>query len=463
VLDLLPGEESSYPSDLVNVKGVLYFSAVDGVHGRELWKSTGTAANTRMVKDILPGNESSSPRGLTNVKGNLFFAANDAVHGEELWRSNGAAAGTLMVKDINPGPGGSMISGTTNLNGTLMFAAHDPTNGLELWRSNSTEQGTVLVKDINPSGNGLTTGAEMLNQHGTLYFVANDGLHGEELWQSGIFGPSSKMVADIRPGAESSKLFNLTEGGPSFLIFSADDGEHGFEIWTLTSPANAGSPMAMIESTSVTAVGNSTEARHHATETPSRAGANGNELWRSTAFGPVTIVAADINPGGENSNPSLLASTATTLFFAASNGASGNELWTLSNPTSGGVFAAAGVSEDPEAARVSFVSPSISPAEAFEVEIGSSPWLSIFDIGDFCAPSFTANNGRAPPPIVAFQTWPLHPTSGVRRVAQTKSRLDADNSWDEPDQSLTQGDDQPHRRGALRRFSPEEKELENAN
>ena len=42
---------------------------------------------------------------LTNVSGTLYFSADDGRHGQELWRSDGTARGTRMVKDINPGRG----------------------------------------------------------------------------------------------------------------------------------------------------------------------------------------------------------------------------------------------------------------------------------------------------------------------------------------------------------------------
>ena len=35
--------------------------------------------------------------------GTLFFTANDGIHGLELWKSDGTAAGTVLVKDIRPG------------------------------------------------------------------------------------------------------------------------------------------------------------------------------------------------------------------------------------------------------------------------------------------------------------------------------------------------------------------------
>ena len=108
--------------------GKLYFSATDGIHGYELWSFDGTTA--KMVSEINPtanpGNGDdwlmdSSPADLTVFNGLLYFSANDGVHGRELWASNGETA--WMIEDINPGQYGSDVSELTVFNGQLYFAA----------------------------------------------------------------------------------------------------------------------------------------------------------------------------------------------------------------------------------------------------------------------------------------------------------------------------------------------------
>ena len=69
VKDIYPGKESSDPGNLTEVGGTLYFSADDGVHGMELWKSDGSDLTTVMVMDIYDGLDGSAPRSFNDYDG----------------------------------------------------------------------------------------------------------------------------------------------------------------------------------------------------------------------------------------------------------------------------------------------------------------------------------------------------------------------------------------------------------
>ena len=65
----------------------------------------------------------------------LLFAADDGVHGVELWKSTGTLSGTVMIKDINPGSAPSAPMGSIAMNGILYFTANDGSSGTGFNRS----------------------------------------------------------------------------------------------------------------------------------------------------------------------------------------------------------------------------------------------------------------------------------------------------------------------------------------
>ena len=186
----------------------LFFTARDGTHGDELWRSDGTGAGTVLVKDINPVARDSYPSSLTGVGGRLFFAADDGAHGRELWASDGTRVGTVLVKDINPDAASE--SGPSSLTGVaarLFFTADDGAHGAELWTSDGTRAGTVLVKDINPGTSDYGDydyGPSLAGVGGRLFFTADDGIHGAELWTSDGTGAGTALVKDVNQGGRFS-------------------------------------------------------------------------------------------------------------------------------------------------------------------------------------------------------------------------------------------------------------------
>ncbi len=125
---------------MVDVGGLLFFNANDGISGYELWKSDGTAAGTVLVRNIRTGSAGSNPGYLTNSGGTLYFAANDGTTGTELWKSDGTAAGTVLVSDLVTGSTSGLPRRLTDVSGTLYFSRTQSGVGTELWEAMARRQ-----------------------------------------------------------------------------------------------------------------------------------------------------------------------------------------------------------------------------------------------------------------------------------------------------------------------------------
>jgi ELWxxDGT repeat protein len=385
VRDLNPGPDSSFPQNLTDVNGTLFFTAHGADGANQLWRSDGKAGGTALVRDFAPGWTRAllSSSGLytfdsEQVGGTVFFPASDEVHGEELWRTDGTAVGTILVRDIDPGPyGWSSPTNLTAVGSTLFFSARDGVNGgIELWRSDGTAAGTTLVRDIDPGPYAHSFPSNLTAVGTTLYFSAYDAIHGAELWRSDGTAAGTTLVRDITPGSSGSSPSNLTAVGTTLyflvggklwrsdgtatgttpaipsspvtalsnlmavgttLYFSAYDAIHGAELWRSDGTA-AGTTLVRditpglsgSSPSNLTAVG--TMLYFLAND-----GVNGIELWRSDGTATGTALVRDIYPGLSSSAPTGLKALGGTLFFAAADGTSGRELWRSDGTTAGTV------------------------------------------------------------------------------------------------------------------------------
>lgn len=154
-----------------------------------------------MIKDIYPGirnpslppffqeGNSSVPQNFVNVDGVLFFTANDGVHGQELWKSDGTAEGTSMVIDLTPGSASTQFSYGSSpisyceflaVNNLLFFTARTPsTSGStfdhSLYVTDGTAEGTSAVLTFNNMATNVPPISELTFDGQRLYFRA--GIH----------------------------------------------------------------------------------------------------------------------------------------------------------------------------------------------------------------------------------------------------------------------------------------------
>ena len=226
-IDIFSGQGSSYPQHFIEYDGQLYFNANgEPGQGTELWRHNGSGMPTNAAT-IYPGN-GSSPEQFAVYDNRLFFSAYDGVNGRELWSYDGTNAS--LVADIVPG-GQFDSSNPNNLceyNGALYFSATDgPQNhGYELWSYDGST--ARMVAEINPTPNPDngddflmdSSPSELTVFNGLLYFSADNGTHGRELWS--FDGTTARMVADINVGPYGSGVSELTVYNDR-LYFSADD------------------------------------------------------------------------------------------------------------------------------------------------------------------------------------------------------------------------------------------------
>jgi ELWxxDGT repeat protein len=376
------GSDSSFPVELTNVAGTLFFVASDGFTGRELWRinSSGTAELVEgpgMAGGIRPGIVGSIPRSLTAVGSQVFFEANDGVNGYELWRASSTGTASMVEGSV---PGGGIAAGNEssypsnlkNFSGTLYFAAYDLDAGVEVWRVSGSGN-AELVEDTLGGGDGIASSSAgsypsyFTNSNGTLFFRALTPTLGDELWR--INGSGQAVVVEdaipgggIAPGTASSYPSSLIDNAGT-LYFRADTADQGSELWRVN-----GSGVAEIVSRAGTTgirTGADGSSPAYATSVSgtlffsANDGTNGIELWRVTNGGLATLVedtlaGGGLAPGSADSLPSTLTNFNGQLFFVASNTAVGQELWRVDgtgtavivedNTLNGGIQANAGSS-----------------------------------------------------------------------------------------------------------------------
>lgn len=157
------------------------FSANDGRHGYELWRTDGTPAGTHMVADLVRGAAGSNPSEFVALGEHAFFFAGNA-----LWRTDGTAGGTTKLQ---VDPGAQYFADPRSLtvfNGALYFADTDARGRARLWRSDGTAEGYTRLLQQGGRATASNKGSiGALHAMGDVLVFAQRDTAGEQwLWRS---------------------------------------------------------------------------------------------------------------------------------------------------------------------------------------------------------------------------------------------------------------------------------------
>lgn len=220
--------------NITNVADKAYILNETSTGGLELWRTNATGL--LKVKTIREGTGRPAAFPQSAGVGSVFyFTADDGVHGNELWRSDGTALGTFMIKDMNTydstqwGAYEADIKSFVVFNNKLYFSAANENND---WRyyyvsGKTTISEVGVVGPVNYS----------MHHNGKLYLFAQASASNYDmtLWVTDGTPGSLRVHADIEShnkvdyavvnnvlyfNFESDRLFQVTDCG----IVPVDDG-----------------------------------------------------------------------------------------------------------------------------------------------------------------------------------------------------------------------------------------------
>ena len=336
----------------IQYNGIILFVGDDGVHGNELWRTDGTSSGTWMVKDIRSGIASSgltldiSTKSAVFQNGFLYFSANDGIHGNELWRTDGTSSGTVLVNDIQPGIGSSNPNQLTSdfsnaiyLSATIDAGVSELVGimGERIMRYEKSyydnNAGVQYYYTWFQSPNGITIHNNsltfMAKENGTNLFSLFSFTLQESCWSSD--DPCFTPIKQFSSGVDQN-LFSLPVLNEE-VYFTGDTGS-SHELYKIDSNQNIELLGSYISSPAFNSATGTSIAHNNYLLFSANSG-NGNELHMTDGSATGTNIVQDINSGVTGSNPSQFVLSGGEVIFTATAASSGNELYKIVYTTGG--------------------------------------------------------------------------------------------------------------------------------
>jgi ELWxxDGT repeat protein len=379
--DIVTGSAASFPYSLTPVASKLYFQAGFSPSANEVYEfSSGTASSVASS----PFTSAVSRGAMSFFNGKLYFPGNAGGLYNRLYAYNPSGGTTVDVCDtvdakfgVAAEVGGKLyFYGQNNVtsqygmfyvdaSGLVHMAAIIP---ISLAVTNSIEvaiQGTTIYFTGSGAGSDVhlyrfntipntfvevpTPGATMpdvrsliAGDDGKIYYSDVTGTGGREIFSYGGTGAPTQLTtlngsADgvDNPLSSGATIFyghNIIKWG-SKLFFSGCDGTHGYELMSLDLPSGTPTLVKDINPNTATSSPGYFAVYNSHLYFSADNGTNGRELWVSDGTAANTTLVADTNPGLSGSEPwYMTVHTDGLMYFSATDGASGNELFKLNSP-----------------------------------------------------------------------------------------------------------------------------------
>lgn len=207
-----------------------------------------------------------------------------------------------MVFDINSVGLTSNPQNLTPVGAAIYFVADDGLHGPEIWKTDGTGPGTsFVVENLQTSNFALPT--ELTAFNGQLFFEANG-----DLWRTDGTAGGTQIVFDSSSPRNLTVFNGALYFGDSGKLWKSDGTTSGT---TILKEVSIGQPVVA-----------SGELYF-----PGYDAANGSELWKTDGTVAGTVMAASIVSGAGSSNPGNLTAIGSKVYFKASNGTTGDEVW----------------------------------------------------------------------------------------------------------------------------------------
>lgn len=305
----------SRPSWLVVYLNKLYFSAASVLGNTELWAFDANTDTANLVKDVFPGNDRfgfaqpSQPQGLTVFGDALYFSASFSpralVTDTELFRSRGDSASTSLFFSFSPDSKRSAVKDLdVTPSGMFLWASADFSYELYILDVNSNSPRKVKAIYSSSSFDYLANSYRgvFMTSNNRYYFPQYDGST-VQIWKTdGAAATTTQVttVAKIPGGIATVGIFvdgaeMLSDSTGRYLYFSTaneglwvlDTADDSFQLlMDKNAPNSQISDLNMVDDTVYFSASD---------------GINGKELWRSENVPSSAVMVKDINIGASDS------------------------------------------------------------------------------------------------------------------------------------------------------------------